>query len=93
MGDVTDEDDYFDTISVNSPRSKRRLNNNHYITLSRNTLYHSVPDLDAENMEMTDLHSENHHKVTNNKHIRTYTQWRNRVLSLFSFFFNPYNGV
>ncbi|XP_019757132.2 anoctamin-1 isoform X2 [Dendroctonus ponderosae] len=60
MGDATDEDDYFDTVSVNSTRSKRKLNNNDYIALSRNTLYYSVPDLGGNNMEMTELQDSGH---------------------------------
>ncbi|XP_076257406.1 anoctamin-1-like isoform X2 [Rhynchophorus ferrugineus] len=55
MGDFTDEDDFFDTISVNSAHNKRLLNNNHYVGLSRNTLYHSAVDLDGESMEMSDI--------------------------------------
>ncbi|ERL93937.1 hypothetical protein D910_11223 [Dendroctonus ponderosae] len=83
MGDATDEDDYFDTVSVNSTRSKRKLNNNDYIALSRNTLYYSVPDLGGNNMEMTEL-QDSGHKVSGNKNIRTYTQWRDRSWRYFS---------
>lgn len=79
MGDATDEDDYFDTISVSSTRSKRKLNNNDYIALSRHTLYYSVPDLGGNSMEMEELQG-NSHKVSGNKNIRTYSQWRDRVL-------------
>lgn len=80
MDDATDEEDFFDTISVNSSHSKRRLNNNDYLALSRNTLYHSAIDLDGD-MEMTEL-GDGGHKVSGNKNIRTYTQWRDRVLEV-----------
>lgn len=93
MGDATDEDDYFDTISVNSSRagSKRRLNNNDYLALSRNTLYHSLIDLEGNSMEMSELQQGGDRKVSDqtqsdNKNVRTYTQWRDRVSRVFFLF-------
>ncbi|XP_030747192.1 anoctamin-1-like isoform X2 [Sitophilus oryzae] len=70
MGDLTDEDDFFDTISVNSAPGKRLLNNNRYVGLSRNTLYHSAIDLDngdggAAAMEMTELNDAHHKRWRN----------------------------
>ncbi|XP_050308203.1 anoctamin-1-like isoform X2 [Anthonomus grandis grandis] len=62
MGDETDEDDFYDTLSLASSHSKRKLNNNDYLALSRNTLYHSIVDLEGskENMmEMSELQNHN----------------------------------
>ncbi|XP_066154106.1 anoctamin-1-like isoform X1 [Euwallacea fornicatus] len=84
MGEASDEDDYFDTVSINSPSSKRKLNNNDYIALSRNTLYHSIADFERGSMEMTELTRDDDHKVSGNKNIRTYTQWRDRSWRYFS---------
>lgn len=85
---MDDDDDYFDTISVNSHstannNSKKRGNRNH-LTLSSHTIYHSIPNLE-EDMEMTllDGGDANHttKKVANckNREVKTYEQWRNRV--------------
>lgn len=85
---MDDEDDYFDTISVNSNRSnnntKQKNNKRNHLTLSRHTIYHSIPTLE-EGMEMTLLEEgdANHtsKKVANckNREVKTYEQWRNRV--------------
>lgn len=84
---MDDEDDYFDTISVNSnivTNARKRPNNKQFITLSRQTVYHSIPNLE-EGMEMTllDGGDANHSpkKVANckDREVKTYEQWRNRV--------------
>ncbi|XP_060532347.1 anoctamin-1-like isoform X2 [Cylas formicarius] len=56
MDNLSEDDDYFDTISVTSGSSRKRLsNNNQYIALSRNTVYHSAFDLGDGTMEMTEF--------------------------------------
>ncbi|XP_063915509.1 anoctamin-1-like isoform X2 [Zophobas morio] len=50
---MDDDDEFFDTISVSSGVSRRRFDNRDYLSLSRNTVYHSAIDLD--NMELTRL--------------------------------------
>lgn len=85
---MDNEDDYYDTISVNSnsisSNARKRPNNRNFITLSRQTVYHSIPNLE-EGMEMTllDGGEANHSpkKVANckNREVKTYEQWRNRV--------------
>ncbi|KAL1509670.1 hypothetical protein ABEB36_004376 [Hypothenemus hampei] len=84
MGDATDEDDFFDIESINTPRLKRKLNNNDYLALSRNTLYHSLVDLDDSIMEMREFPGNSNHQVSDNPHIRTYTQWRDRSWRYFT---------
>lgn len=81
---MEDDDDYFDTISVNSnPANKRRPNSRNHLSVSRQTVYHSIPNLEEE-MEMTRLDGDANHstkKVANSKsrEVKTYEQWRNRV--------------
>lgn len=44
-----DDDDFYDTLSVNSQLvGRRRVNSRDYISLSRNTVYHSALDLEME---------------------------------------------
>lgn len=80
-----DEDDFFDTLSINSTSTgnfpRKHSNNNHYLSLSRHTVYHSVPDLDNA-MELTPLdrgNNENHTSKKVRKEVETYERWRNRV--------------
>ncbi|XP_044253910.1 anoctamin-1-like isoform X1 [Tribolium madens] len=77
---MDDDDDFFDTISVGSGVSKRRFDNKDYLSLSRNTVYQSAVDL--ENMELTRLdHPEDgnsQNKVSRNRDVKTYKQWRDR---------------
>lgn len=83
---MDDDDDFFDTISVASVPSKKKFNNKAYLSLSRNTIYHSAVDL--EGMELTSLdrngETNSHNKVSSNKNrdVKTYAQWRNRVYRL-----------
>ncbi|RZC37101.1 anoctamin-1-like [Asbolus verrucosus] len=83
---MDDDDEFFDTISVNSSVSRRRFDNRDYLSLSRNTVYHSVVDL--ETMELTPLdqseegHSQN--KVSRNRDVKTYKQWRDRQWRYFT---------
>lgn len=84
---MDDEEDIFsDTISVNSFASNKPRTNSHrdYMSLSRNTIYHSAEDLeltmaDCNQIEMDEspMHRIND-KVAGAK-IVTYSQWRNRV--------------
>jgi hypothetical protein len=84
---MDDDDEFFDTVSVSSGVSRRRFDNRDYLSLSRNTVYHSAIDL--ENMELTRLDSaeegNSHIKVSRNRDVKTYKQWRDRVLCLFFF--------
>lgn len=83
---MDNEDDFFDTISINSNyknnNSRKGINRNH-LTLSRNTIYHSVPSLEV--MEMTPLETGDANnsvkKVASSKdrEVKSYEQWRNRV--------------
>lgn len=84
---MDDEDDYFDTISITSNQtnySTKKPTNKRNLTLSRHTVYHSIPNLE-EGMEMTllDGGDANHSpkKVASCKirEVKTYEQWRNRV--------------
>lgn len=80
---MDDDDEFFDTLSINSSASRRRFDNKDYLSLSRNTVYHSAIDL--ENMELTEIesdegHSNTHNKVSRNRNVKTYKQWRDRVL-------------
>lgn len=71
-----EEHEFFDTVSLSQvPLQKRRSSNKDYISLSRNTIYHSAVDLDA--IEMKDISQE---KVKVSKHPKTYFQWRDRVI-------------
>lgn len=71
-----EEHEFFDTVSLSQvPLQKRRSSNKDYISLSRNTIYHSAVDLDA--IEMKDISQE---KVKVSKHPKTYCQWRDRVI-------------
>ncbi|CAH0560973.1 unnamed protein product [Brassicogethes aeneus] len=79
---MEDDDDFYDTISVNS--TTKRLNNNRYLSLSHNTIYHSVVDID-DDMELQPLDrngpessASRHDKVFKNKDVKTYSQWRYR---------------
>lgn len=86
---MDDEEDIFsDTISVNSLSSvkPRIASRRDYMSLSRNTIYHSAEDLE---LAMADFNSPPdvgdgssrriNDKVSGSK-IVTYTQWRDRVL-------------
>lgn len=83
-----DEDDYFDTISINSNctnnKTKKRNNNRNHLSVSRHTVYHSIPNLE-EAMEMTLLHGGDANNAPNKvssgktREVKTYEQWRNRV--------------
>ncbi|KAJ8922611.1 hypothetical protein NQ315_007643 [Exocentrus adspersus] len=85
---MDDDDDFFDTISVTSVPAKKKFNNKDYLSLSRNTIYHSFVDLDHNNgMELTALdrnanngEGNTHNKVSRNinRDVKTYVQWRNR---------------
>lgn len=76
---MDEDDDFFDTISVNSSVSRKKsYNGNDYIHLSRNTVYHSLVDFDS--MELTPLDDKSQHdKVSRNRDVKTYKQWRDRV--------------
>ncbi|XP_072392472.1 anoctamin-2-like isoform X1 [Diabrotica undecimpunctata] len=75
---MEDDDDFFDTVSVNSAHGKRK-----YLSLSRNTVYHSLMDLDGGNdLEMASLDQNKvPHKV---RVVNTYEQWKNRRWRNFS---------
>lgn len=83
---MDDDDEFHDTLSLNSQYSlaaKRRSNNKDYMSLSRNTVYHSAYDLD--NMEMTNLDPSSRNlilKVSESENPKpvTYKEWRDRVL-------------
>ena len=79
---MDDDDEFYDTISVQSqfPGSKRRSRNLDYMSLSRNTVYHSACDLEA--LEMNDVSEPRRpppppDRVPNDP--KTYSQWRDRV--------------
>lgn len=77
---MEEDDEFYDTISLTShsqvPIQKRRSYNKDYISLSRNTIYHSAVDLEA--MEMNDIiPKRKQFKVS--KVPKTYSQWRDRV--------------
>lgn len=79
---MDDDDEFYDTLSLNSQYSlaaKKRSNNKDYMSLSRNTVYHSAYDLDAE---MTNLEPSRNRlrKVSKNPKAVTYREWRDRVL-------------
>lgn len=78
---MDDDDEFYDTLSLNSQyslASKRRSNNKDYMSLSRNTIYHSAVDLD---MELNNSDSGRNHlsKVSKNPKAVTYKEWRDRV--------------
>lgn len=79
---MDDDDEFFDTISVSSGVSRKRFDNKDYLSLSRNTVYHSTIEL--ENMELTALsdseEANSQNKVSRNRDVKTYKQWRDRVL-------------
>lgn len=79
---MDDDDDFFDTISFASNR-KRFSNNKDYISLSRNTIYHSAYDIDGMELMPVENNSggggDQQNKVARNRQILTYTEWRNRV--------------
>ncbi|XP_022914526.2 anoctamin-1-like [Onthophagus taurus] len=56
---MDEDDEFYDTISLNSqaPIHRKRINNKEYISLSRNTIYHSAIELD--NMDNHDATSSN----------------------------------
>lgn len=79
---MDDDDEFYDTLSLNSQYSlaaKRRSHNKDYMSLSRNTIYHSAYDLD---MELTNLNPSGNRylKVSKNPKAVTYKEWRERVL-------------
>ncbi|XP_057668249.1 anoctamin-2-like isoform X2 [Diorhabda carinulata] len=80
---MEDDDDFFDTVSVNSTTGKRRFNSKEYLGLSRNTVYRSIMDFDdANELEMGDLDQK---KVPNKSRVvNTYEQWKNRRWRYFS---------
>ncbi|XP_074041423.1 anoctamin-2 isoform X3 [Leptinotarsa decemlineata] len=80
---MEDDDDFFDTLSVNSESEKRRFNNRDYFSLSRNTIYKSAMDLeDGNDLELSYL---DQNKVSCKvRDVKTYEQWRNRRWRNFS---------
>lgn len=83
---MDEDEDFFDTVSFASLSSRKRFSNNKdYISLSRNTIYHSAFDIDA--MELMPVENsvggggggDAQNKVARNREILTYTEWRNRV--------------
>lgn len=81
---MDDDDDFYDTISVNSRLSKRS-NNKDYFSLSTNTLYQSTIDvMELENLTNQDSSASvnNVNQVATNSKAVTYSQWRDRVYFL-----------
>lgn len=77
---MDDDDEFYDTTSLTSSYSvgiKRKSNNKDYISLSRNTVYHSAIDLDME-LDTLDARRSPLNKV--DKYPVTYSQWKDRVL-------------
>lgn len=74
-----DDDEFYDTYSLMSYSSlpKRRSYCKDYISVSRNTVYHSALGLDME-MENIGEPRNPHKKVA--KYPVSYSQWRDRVL-------------
>uniref|UniRef100_A0A6P7FJS9 Anoctamin n=1 Tax=Diabrotica virgifera virgifera TaxID=50390 RepID=A0A6P7FJS9_DIAVI len=76
---MEDDDDFFDTVSVNSAHGKRR-----YLSLSRNTVYHSLMDLDGGGGNDLEMASLDQNKVGPKRVVNTYEQWKNRRWRNFS---------
>lgn len=78
---MEDEDEFFDTASLTSYASvgRKKINNKNYLSLSRNTIYHSAVDLDMEMEELSALPKKEQIKVSKNNMTVTYTQWKYRV--------------
>ncbi|CAH1180912.1 unnamed protein product [Phyllotreta striolata] len=77
---MEDDNEFYDTISVNSFLPERRFKN--YLSLSRNTVYRSIMDFDdGNNVELDNLEQT---KVPTNRVVKTYDQWKNRRWRNFS---------
>lgn len=79
---MDDDDEFYDTLSLASQYSsaaKRRYSNKDYMSLSRNTIYHSAYDIDMEMINL-DPSGNRHTKVSKNPKAVTYKEWRDRVL-------------
>lgn len=85
---MDDEDDIFaDTLSYSSLTSSRpRASRGEYMSLSRNTIYHSAEDIELamsdynSSFEVDSPNKRKNDKVTGQK-IVTYSQWKDRVTS------------
>uniref|UniRef100_A0A1Y1MA25 Anoctamin n=2 Tax=Photinus pyralis TaxID=7054 RepID=A0A1Y1MA25_PHOPY len=82
---MEDEDEFFDTNSLASYISvgKRRQKDNGYLSLSRNTIYHSAVDLEMESLEPT-VTKDDQYKVSNNNKTVTYSEWKDRTWRCFT---------
>ncbi|KAF5304573.1 hypothetical protein FQA39_LY09624 [Lamprigera yunnana] len=82
---MEDEDEFFDTNSLASYISVGRKKNGDrgYLSLSRNTIYHSAMDLEMESLNSTEVKQEKH-KVSNENEAVTYSQWKNRAWRCFT---------
>lgn len=79
---MDEDDDFYDTASVNSHSlTSKRSNNKDYVSLSTNTLYHSAIDvgMELDNLDSASTNVNHVNKVATNPKTVTYTQWRDRV--------------
>lgn len=79
---MDDDDEFYDTLSLASQYSsaaKRKFSNKDYMSLSRNTIYHSAYDLDMDMINL-DPTGNRHTKVSKYPKAVTYREWRDRVL-------------
>lgn len=74
---MEEDDEFFDTNSLASfASSHRRFHDCDYVSLSRNTVYHSAIDIEMERLD--DTTKAGGKKVSNSKTV-TYSQWKDRV--------------
>lgn len=79
--EMEDEDEFFDTSSLRSYSSvgRKKFNDKGYLSLSRNTIYHSAVDLEMEMDNLNAPSKSQQNKVSKNNKTVTYSQWKYRV--------------